>query len=79
MSGCNNNTLLSKVSFLAMLPASQLQFFENMDDSDWQIASFDSATRIVCVEIYNIKIGSEISGAQAIMVSVVLPELAWNA
>ncbi len=50
---CQSNARLSKASFIALLDegSRRKEFYEGLDDENWEIISFDPAKREVCVTI----------------------------
>ena len=52
---CQTTARLTKTSFIAQLTvgSSQRAFYEGLPDENWEILSFDPATRLVCVTITN--------------------------
>lgn len=49
--GCAQNQRLRKETFLAMLPDNTKSYFEGMPYENWEIYSFNSNTREVCIRI----------------------------
>ena len=69
---CQKQQRLSKPTLLAMLleGSSTRTFFENLNDDEWSIVSFDPSKREVCVEIYQ--------KGQTKTLSVTLPFITWK-
>ena len=66
---CYSQERLSKKTLIAMLTEGSIQriWFESLDDEQWEITSFDSNTREVCIDV------TTPSGVNH--VSVILPQI----
>ena len=50
---CIGKERISKVTLKAMVSGKTKELFSNLDDDDWDIESFNSCTRVVCVILYS--------------------------
>ena len=50
--GCTNLQRLSQTSFLTMVQDTTRAYFESIDPNDWEIRSFDTITREVCITLH---------------------------
>ena len=50
---CTSKERLSKATLKAMITGGTADFFAKLDDSQWDIESFNSMSRMVCIILYS--------------------------